>query len=184
MQRIQLISETDAHESVRPFYAQGDPGPIAASLAQVPDLMAKALPFVGRALGPSAIDARTKEIAILRASSLQACRYCTDTHSVVALQSGLAPEQVSALRGIGDLTTAFPEAADRALLAWVDAVATSGQEVPNAVLDALKPHFSEEQVVELTVTLTATVMLNRYATAFALPVADAHLEELKKYGWA
>ena len=184
MNRVRLVSEADASESVKSFYANGDPGPIAASLALVPDLMEKILPFIGRALGASEIALRTKEIVILRASSIQACRYCTDTHSVIALQAGLTPAQVSALRSDGDIADAFEAPADRALIAWVEAVAGSAKVVPESALTALREHFTEERVVELTVAVSATVMLNRYATAFALPVADEHITQLKEHGWS
>jgi alkylhydroperoxidase family enzyme len=42
-----------------------------------------------------------------------------------------------------------------------------------------KKHFNEAEVVELTMLVGATIMLNRYATALELPVAAAHLEFLK-----
>ena len=59
----------------RPYFAGGDPGPIVAALAQGPELLEVALPFIGAALGPSGISFRTKEIVIVRTSAPAGCRF-------------------------------------------------------------------------------------------------------------
>ena len=66
---MSIVSQLDAQSApitVRQFFAHGDPGPLSATLAHVPDLMKTALPFLGTAFGASGIDVRTKEIVILR----------------------------------------------------------------------------------------------------------------------
>ena len=82
--RTRLIEEPTAPLLARPYFASGDPGPIVASLAQVPELLGPTLPFLGSVLGPSWIPLRDKEIVILRTSAVMGCRYCTDAHSAVA----------------------------------------------------------------------------------------------------
>lgn len=182
MPRVNLVDASKAHASVRPFYAKGNPGPIPQSLANVPEVMQVALPFLGRVLGPSTIDFRTKEIAILRASALQKCRYCTQTHTVVALAAGLAENEVRALRGDGNVAATFPQARERALISWTDAVTLGPNAVDDSVARQLKAHFSEPDVVELTLLIGATVMLNRYATALDLPTSEEHLAKLSALG--
>ena len=73
---VPLIGAADAPLLVRDLYATGDPGPIVAALAHVPELCEVALPFVGAALGASAVSLRDKEIAILRTSANLACAFC------------------------------------------------------------------------------------------------------------
>jgi AhpD family alkylhydroperoxidase len=108
MSIVSLFKPETAPEAVRQFFAKGDPGPIASSLAHAPEIMQKALPFIGATLGPSSIaNVRTKEIVILRASAVQQCRYCVNTHSYVARNSGLSKDEVQALQGHGDATKAF-----------------------------------------------------------------------------
>lgn len=145
--------------------------------------MSAALPFIGRSLGPSTIPIRTKEIVILRASAKLACRYCTQTHSAVALEAGLSAEEVAALRGERPVEGTFAAPAEVALIAWTDAIAAGAAPVEEDVLTQLKQHFAEPDVVELTMTACTTILLNRYATALDLPVADAHTTFLAKYGW-
>ena len=167
--RVALIDAASAPLLARDLFAGGDPGPIAASLAQVPELLAPTLPFLGAVLGPSWIGLRDKEIVILRTSAVLGCRYCTQAHTVVALDSGLTRDEVRGLRGELPLTDAFPDAADRALVAWCDAVAhgvDSDLETARADLPA-----DDARVVELTLLISTTVLLNRYATALALPTS-------------
>ncbi len=93
-----LVGPDQAPLLARPYYAGGDPGPIVAALAQVPEPLETAMPFLGAALGPSGIDWRTKEIVIVRTSALAGCRYCVQAHTVVALDAGLSRDEVRALR--------------------------------------------------------------------------------------
>lgn len=182
MPMVSLFSAKNAPVSVSQFFAAGDPGPIPSSLAHIPDIMQKALPFIGATLGPSGINIRTKEIVILRASVLQKCRYCVNTHSFVARNNGLSHEEVKALRNHGDVTKAFTDEGERVLIRWTDAVALGPQDISNNLRKEFSKHFSEAEVVELTLLVGATVMLNRYATALDLPVAEPHLAFLKKEG--
>ncbi|SDX71813.1 alkylhydroperoxidase AhpD family core domain-containing protein [Modestobacter sp. DSM 44400] len=167
--RITLIDAASAGLLLRQHFSSGDPGPVIASLAHVPELVGPTLPFLGAVLGPSWIPAREKEIVILRTSAVMGCRYCTEAHSVVALDSGLNVREVRALRGelpVGDVFTAEEE---RALVAWCDAVAQGAEaDIRQArqVLDV-----DDARLVELTLLVATTVMLNRYATALALPTS-------------
>ncbi|CAA9276723.1 MAG: hypothetical protein AVDCRST_MAG52-3581 [uncultured Blastococcus sp.] len=167
--RVRLLDADSAPLLVRDHFAGGDPGPIVASLAQVPELVGPTLPFLGAVLGPSWIPLREKEIVILRTSAVMGCRYCTDTHTVVALDSGLGRDEVRALRGDLPVAGAFSDAYERALISWCDAVAfgiESDIRPARAALDA-----DDARVVELTLLVATTVMLNRYATALGLPVS-------------
>jgi AhpD family alkylhydroperoxidase len=182
MSRAPILDESNAPAAAKPFYAKGNPGPIAGTLANVPDLMQVALPFIMRSLGPSTIGMRTKEIVILRASALQKCRYCTQTHSVIALDAGLTTDEVKALRGEGDVRQTFGSAAALALIAWTDVVAVGPGNVEESTYGRLREHFSPAEIVELTMTIGTTLLLNRYATALDLPTTEAHLLRLSQAG--
>jgi AhpD family alkylhydroperoxidase len=146
------LPEDQAPLLAKPFYAGGDPGPITAALAHVPELLEVALPFLGAILSPSAIDFRTKEIVILRTSALLACRYCIDSHTPVALDSGLAAEQVRALRNEQgfDPSDRFTDQRDRALIAWNDEVAGKTGAVPTAIGTEMSRHLGEGTITRLS----------------------------------
>jgi AhpD family alkylhydroperoxidase len=181
---VRLVEAQDAPLLARPYFADGPPSPITRSLAHVPELLESTLSFIGAALGPSALDERTKEIVILRASAVMECRYCVATHSVVALDSGLSTREVAALRGEQEVRSAFADERDRALIAWTDAVAAGRGVIDDACLDALREHVDEPAVVELTLVAATTLMLNRYASALRLPAAQATLARLREEGLA
>jgi AhpD family alkylhydroperoxidase len=168
---IRLVQAADAPLLARPYFADGTPSPITRSLAQVPELLDVTLPFIGAALGASALDERTKEIVILRASAVMECRYCVATHTVVALDCGLTAQ-------------GFADGRERALIAWTEAVVAGRGSVEDACLDALREHFDEPAVVELTLVAATTLMLNRYASALRLPAAQATLARLREEGLA
>lgn len=184
MSVVRLLREPEAPLPAQEFYAGGDPGPIVAALAHVPELLEVTLPFLGTVLGPSAIPLRTKEVVILRTSVLLACRYCVETHTVVARDAELSVDEVRALRDELSVPDAFHEPADRALIAWVDAVAV-GPGVPPPELDqALSAHFDDAEVAELTLLVGATLMLNRFSTSLRLPTSAATLVRLGEEGWS
>lgn len=166
----------------RPYYRADATSPIVTSLAHVPEALEATMAFVGMVLSPSAIGARTKELVVLRTSVLLQCAYCVQTHSVVALDSDVSVAEVRALRGEEEWTDVIPAADERALLRWVDAVAGGVGAVPPEAGVELREHFSEAQVVELTLLCAATVMLNRYCTALELPLSSATLQRLAAEG--
>jgi AhpD family alkylhydroperoxidase len=181
---VRLIEPDQAPLLVRQSFAGGRPSPITASLAHVPELLEVTLPFVGTVLGPSAIAARTKEIAIVRASALLRCSYCVQTHSAIALDCGLSREEVLALREASGIEAVFRDPADLVLIDWIDAVALGRGPVPAAVRRRLQDLYAEPDIVELTLVVGATMMLNRYCTALDLPTSPATLARLASEGIA
>lgn len=166
----------------RPYYRAEGTSPIVTSLAHVPEALEVTMPFVSVVLGPSAIDARTKELVIVRTSVLLECRYCVQTHCAVALDSGLSVAEVGALRRAEASLERWERDDERALLAWVDAVAGGHGSVPAAVGERLREHYSEAEAAELTLVCAATMMLNRYCTALELPTSARTLECLASAG--
>jgi AhpD family alkylhydroperoxidase len=181
---VPLIGPADAPLLVRDLYAGGDPGPIVAALAHVPELCEMTLPFVGAALGPSAVSLRDKEIAVLRTSANLGCTYCVNAHTVVAADSGLSHDEVRALRSEARVDHAFPDASDRALIDWIDALTAGPGPVDTEVAASARAALGDHRLVELTVTVGATWMLNRLATGLRLPTAAETFLKLRELGFA
>ncbi len=167
---VALIEADQAPLLARPYYADGDPGPIIAALAQVPELLEAVAPFLGRVLGPSCIPARLKEIVILRTSARASCRYCVEAHTVVARDVGLSVAEVRALRGELAVEATFPDPAERAVIGWCDALVGTGP-VGEDIKASLGGAFADYEVVELTLLGTTTLLLNRFCTALDLPTS-------------
>lgn len=164
MAKVGLLTRERAPLLARPYYEAGDPGPIAAALANVPELMETALPFIGTVYGPTGVAARLKEIVVLAVSAGNRCRYCTETHTGVARRMGFAPDELAAMRGEAPAPERW-DPSERALLLFSEAISYR----PAQSVELLQPHFSEAEIVELVTVGAVTVMLNRFATALELP---------------
>jgi AhpD family alkylhydroperoxidase len=174
---VPLLAADRAPLLARPFYRDGDPGPIVAALAHVPELLELAMPFLGAALGPSAVPWRTKEIVILRTSAQLECRFCVQSHTVVALDAGLSRDEVLALRAAVPVS-ALPDPGEAALVRWVDAVAAGRGPVSSQLRTDLRAHYDDAVVVEITLVVGVTLLLNRFCTALELPTSPNVLVRL------
>ena len=106
---------------------------------------------------------RVREIVIMRVSALTGCDYVWNVHeSKYAGAAGLTPKEVGALRDWRKSGTFG--AKERALLAYVDAV-TQEVTVADAVFDALRKHYGEREILELTVLIGAYNMQARLLVA-------------------
>ena len=182
MSRIDLLDAETAPMLAQSYFAAGDPGPIVAALANVPELLGPTLGFVGAALGDGAVSTRNKEFAILRTSALQGCQYCIHAHTAVAIDVGLSSDEIRALRGEIPIEEAFTDGAERCLIRWIDAMAGATGPVPPTVWDDVRSSFAAHLLVELSITIGATLFLNRFATGFELPTSSATAERLEEAG--
>jgi AhpD family alkylhydroperoxidase len=181
LSRVELIDADQAPLLARPYYGEdGAASSLTRALAQVPEVLEVALPFIARIYGETAIDLRTKEIAILRVSAVSGCRYCVETHTVAAWDAGASVEETTALC---DRPGALSPR-EAALVAWCDAVCAAPGPVPDAVAQRATEHFADHELVELTLVAGATLMLNRFCTALELPTSPATLARLQAAGVA
>lgn len=109
------------------------------------------------------IDGQSRELAVIRVAILNGVEYVQRAHGpAYALQEGLTPEQVAALSDWR--ASQLFNAQQRALLAYTDAM-TENIEVTDDVFDNARQHFSERQIVELTLLIGAYNMLTRFLQA-------------------
>lgn len=179
---VDLIERDTSPLLLRRYYERGDPGPLVGAFGLVPELAEVVLPFLNVSLGPSWVSARVKEMAILRTSALLHCRYCTDAHTVEALDAGLDLEEVQVLRCELPDDRAFTSPEDAALLAWIDAVALGRGPVPPEVADGVRAVLPDHAIVDLTTTIGTTLLLNRLSSALGLPTTPRTLRRLAEAG--
>jgi len=109
------------------------------------------------------IDGRSRELAVLRVAILNGVEYVQRAHGpAYALKEGLTPDQVSAIAD-WQASNLFSDP-QRALLSYTDSM-TREIDVPDAVFTAVRKHFSERQIVELTMLIGAYNMLTRFLKA-------------------
>jgi 4-carboxymuconolactone decarboxylase len=106
---------------------------------------------------------RLREIAIVRVAQSAKYAYALQQHIPgIAVPDGVSLAECEALKD-WRASGMFSEA-ERASLAYVDAM-IAGPEVPDDVFNAIRKHYDEREVVELTVLVGTYLMHNRVFTA-------------------
>jgi AhpD family alkylhydroperoxidase len=105
------------------------------------------------------------ELVKMRASQINGCAFCIDMRSKDARAEGETEQRLYALNAWRE--TPFFSDRERAALAWAEAVTLVAEgHVPDEVYDEARRQFSEEELVNLTMTLVTINSWNRLAIAF------------------
>jgi len=108
---------------------------------------------------------RYRELAILRVAVLNDAPYEFAQHIPFAKKEGTTDAQIEALRAL-KITAGF-DPVELAVLAYTDSM-TREIHVPDAVFDALRPHFTPRELVELTATVGAYNLVSRFLEALQI----------------
>ncbi|MDR3417647.1 MAG: carboxymuconolactone decarboxylase family protein [Nevskia sp.] len=105
------------------------------------------------------------ELVRLRASQINGCAYCVDLHSGDARKAGESERRLAAV--VVWRETPFFSDRERAALEWTEAVTLIAQShVPDEVWNQVKPHFTPEEIVDLTLLVATINAWNRFAISF------------------
>ncbi len=125
----------------------------------------KALSATGPYLASSKIEPRLRALVELRVSQINGCAYCVDLHSQQARKAGEVQQRLDCLP-VWRETPLFDDR-ERAALAWAESVTlVSETGVPNAVFDEARKHFSERDLVDVTLIAAVMNAWNRMAISF------------------
>jgi AhpD family alkylhydroperoxidase len=118
-----------------------------------------------RQVEASGLEHSILELVKIRASQINGCAYCIDMHTKDARALGETEQRIYALSAWRE--TPFFTDRERAALEWAEAVTrVSADQVPDAVYEAVAPHFTEAELVALTFALVAINGWNRLAISF------------------
>lgn len=107
----------------------------------------------------------------LRASQINGCAYCVDMHTKDARARGETEQRLYAVSVWRD--TPFFTERERAALEWTEAVTEiAGRGVPDQVYQSVRPHFSEKELVDLTLAIVMINGWNRLNVAFRREAGD------------
>ena len=141
-------------------------------LLHTPPLAACWLDLISTARFKTELDGRLREIVIIRIGYLNRTDYVVKQHvPVLSVPEGVSQQESDALADWQGST--FFDARERAALAYADAM-TRDVDVPDAVFDALRPHFSQRQIVELSVLIGIYNMHTRVFTALRIDPEPHH----------
>jgi AhpD family alkylhydroperoxidase len=119
--------------------------------------------FVGAAEKQSHVDRRLKGLVTVKAATLTHCEYCIDIASSAARKSGLSDEQLLALPRYRD-SHSFNDL-EKLVLDYAVAITHTPVEVSDELFSALREHFDERQLVELTSAIAIENLHARFNAA-------------------
>lgn len=92
-----------------------------------------------------------KELAVVKAASVVGCEFCLDIGSWLARTHGVTEAQLSALGQHADSPEFSP--VEKLVLDYAEAMSRTPAQIPDELFDALREHFDDAQLVELTSTI-------------------------------
>jgi len=105
------------------------------------------------------------ELVKTRASQINHCAYCIDMHTKDARAGGETEQRLYALSAWRE--TPFFTPRERAALEWTEALTLiSANDVPDDLYTRVREHFSEEEIVNLSLAIIGINGWNRLAIPF------------------
>ena len=174
MARVPNIASADLPDDLAKIYEDfaGSYGPFrnqVAVIAHVPAALRHLMPLLMELREAKTLPKRYLEIAIVTVSHLNACHYCVAHHKPFLVVEGLSPEGVDRL-----LAPDNPELdeVDRLVIEYATAAWETPNRIRDAVFDRLRAHFTEAQIVELTLRITLCGFFNRFNDALQIEEED------------
>ncbi|MEO6918599.1 MAG: carboxymuconolactone decarboxylase family protein [Collimonas sp.] len=125
----------------------------------------KAMIGIETQIAKGTLDILLKELVRLRASQINGCAFCLDMHVIDARKAGESERRMATVAAWRE--TPFFSERERAALEWTESLTLVSQNhVPDAVWDVVRPHFTDAELVELTLLVTSINSWNRFAIAF------------------
>jgi AhpD family alkylhydroperoxidase len=158
--RVKLISPETADEDVRKVYEGvlkqwGRISNFSQALAHQPAaLQGWMLPNDAIRLRNVKSDpdyVKVQQLVIIKTSALNRSAYCMSHNVPLARKMGLSEEQIVAAQGSDYMKSPVLDARQKAAIRWAEVVTNMTARDDEAAFQAMRQHFSEQQIVELTV---------------------------------
>lgn len=184
MARVRDIGIDEVPEELRPLYRRfaEDYGPFLNQVkvfAHRPPALRHVMGLLLDLADEALLPKRYLEIALVVVSKLNECDYCVAHHTPRLVEQGLAPEQVARI-----LEPEVPglDALDLLVRDYAVQVTSAPPRVRDATFEALKAHFSEAQIVELTLRTALCGFFNRFNDALMIGMEDGVIEDMLSKG--
>ncbi|MGH7851556.1 MAG: carboxymuconolactone decarboxylase family protein, partial [Thermodesulfobacteriota bacterium] len=102
---------------------------------------------------------------ILRVSKINRSAYCCHAHEQISAKMGFSRGEIDEMNNPG---SAHISDAEKAALNYAEALTVNPGSIPDAVYGELKKHWSDSQVVEITMIAALYNMINRFNEALKL----------------
>ena len=171
MARVRSIPPEELPPEEAAIYRKfaGEYGPFAnqvAVLAHVPAALRHLMPMLMELRDAKTLPKRYLELAIVTVSKLNECHYCVAHHKPFLVPEGITPEGVD--RVLEYATHPEFDEVDKLVVEYAIAAWEHSNRIPEAMFRRLRAHFSEAQIVELTLRITLCGFFNRFNDALQI----------------
>src|SRR4051812_16395716 len=118
----------------------------------------------------SGLEESLMHLVKVRASYINGCAYCIDMHTKDARLAGETEQRLYAIPVWHE--TPFFTPRERAALAWAEAVTNIASGLPDDLFALARAHFTEKELVDLTMVVVVINGWNRLSIAFRTPVGS------------
>ena len=127
----------------------------------------KALYPLSAHLAKSSLGKPLLNMIYFRVSQLNGCSFCLDMHSKDLRAAGETEQRLYVLDGWREAP--FYSDRERAALAWAESLTRLKGIVPDKIYEEAQRHFSEQELIDLTLGVIAINSYNRLNLAFPNP---------------
>ena len=184
MARVRDVEIDEVPEKVRPIYKQfaTEYGPFLNQVkifAHRPPALKHIMGLLLELSDEQVLPKRYLEIALVVVSKINECRYCVAHHTPRLIEQGLAPEAVANI--LEPEVPGFDEV-DMLVRDFAVQVTNNFQYMRDQIFEDLKTHFTEEQIVELTLRTALCGFFNRFNDALQIDMEDGVIADMLSHG--
>jgi AhpD family alkylhydroperoxidase len=133
------------------------------------NITVNALHSLGQSIANSSLDKSLLELLYFRVSQINGCAFCLDVHSKNLRANGETEQRLYVIDAWREAP--FYSDKERSALAWAEALTSLGSSlVPDETYTEARRHFSETELVDLTMAIIAINGYNRINIAFGANV--------------
>jgi AhpD family alkylhydroperoxidase len=180
MSRVRHVPSSELPPEIAETYEKfaGSYGPFrnqVAIFAHVPLAVTHLMGLLMELKAQKNLKWRHVELAIVTVSKLNECHYCVGHHTKPLMVEGISQEAIDVLPdyennpGLASL--------DKLVVEYTIAVTNNSQRISGQLFDRMRVHFTEAQIVELTLRIALCGFFNRFNDALQIDdelAADAH----------
>ena len=184
MARVRDIDISEVPEDVRPVYERfsNEYGPFLNQVkvfAHRPPALKHIMGLLLDLADETLLPKRHLEIALVTVSKLNECTYCVAHHAPRLVDEGLSATTVANIldpdcEGLDDI--------DRLVRDFAVEVTLRSNSLRDDIFDRLKQHFSEEQIVELTLRTALCGFFNRFNDTLQIGMETGVIEDMLSRG--
>ena len=171
MARVRSIPSTELPADLADIYERfaAGYGPFrnqVAVFAHVPAALRHLMAMLMELRVAATLPKRYLELAIVTVSKLNACDYCVTHHKPFLAVEGISPAAADRVLDYAD----HPEfdAIDRLVIEYTIAAWNDPHRLRDRLFDRLREHFTEAQIVELTLRITLCGFFNKFNDALQI----------------